>query len=164
MKNSINFQPLFSYLLLFLYFSISLFIVYSFPQRYFRELPDPILTAQRFRQWMIVAGIEDEKDRFESAREVIASLPVANQKVLAKLVVFLNKVAQHSKDNKMVYKYAVFLLSIVSIYLHPLTFLFYSVYDRPPTIWQLSFVVIWSTHEMKHSPSCYSNLRWVTIQ
>lgn len=40
-------------------------------------------------------------ERIEPLRQLLDQLPLANQEILHRLVVFINRVAQHSENNKM---------------------------------------------------------------
>jgi len=70
-------------------------------KRFFREMIDPLLTAEKFPQWMIVSGIDEDEEKIAAIRAILQSLPKSRVDVFRFLLLFLQKVAQLSKFNKM---------------------------------------------------------------
>ena len=58
-------------------------------KKFFRELPDPILTSKLYKLWIDAAGIEDPSERQKLYCLVYALLPLYNRNILEVLLSFL---------------------------------------------------------------------------
>lgn len=67
---------------------------------YLRELPDPLLTAQLYNEWMHSMQRSTEHERLEVVKSLIGLLPQENRENLAFLIQFLAKLSRHP-ENKM---------------------------------------------------------------
>lgn len=70
-------------------------------KQYFRELPDPLLTIERYHGFIEAAKVEDDDIRCRSIHELINSLPDANYATLRYLAFHLDKISQNEANNKM---------------------------------------------------------------
>ncbi|OCK77044.1 RhoGAP-domain-containing protein [Lepidopterella palustris CBS 459.81] len=68
---------------------------------FFRELPDPLLTAEHYEEFLNAARIEDDTTRRDSMHAIINGLPDPNYATLRALILHLHRVVQHSMDNRM---------------------------------------------------------------
>uniref|UniRef100_A0A8C5QNS9 SH3 domain binding protein 1 n=1 Tax=Leptobrachium leishanense TaxID=445787 RepID=A0A8C5QNS9_9ANUR len=68
---------------------------------YLRELPEPLMTSERFDDWMKAASTKDPEKRVESYKEVCKQLPAENYNNLRYLIMFLSKLSEHQEVNKM---------------------------------------------------------------
>ncbi|KAF2072481.1 hypothetical protein CYY_006213 [Polysphondylium violaceum] len=68
---------------------------------YLRELPDPILTFEKYNNFIAAQSVDDFPSRIKLIKHLVKSLPAANYAVLSHLMQFLGKVATHSANNKM---------------------------------------------------------------
>ncbi|EXJ70140.1 uncharacterized protein A1O5_06207 [Cladophialophora psammophila CBS 110553] len=70
-------------------------------KHFLRDLPDPLLTAAQYRDFIQAAKIEDDIVRRDSVHALVNALPDPNYATLRVLAIHLHKVAQHSGQNKM---------------------------------------------------------------
>ncbi|OAL26229.1 hypothetical protein AYO22_04407 [Fonsecaea multimorphosa] len=70
-------------------------------KHFLRDLPDPLLTAAQYRDFIQAAKIEDDIIRRDSVHALVNALPDPNYATLRVLAIHLHKVAQHSARNKM---------------------------------------------------------------
>eukprot|EP01133_Synstelium_polycarpum_P016008 gene16008-19046_t len=68
---------------------------------YLRELPEPLLTYDRYDKFIAAQSMEDQASRIKLIKHLVRSLPQVNQAILSKLMAFLGRVAQHAANNKM---------------------------------------------------------------
>ncbi|GAM21390.1 hypothetical protein SAMD00019534_045650 [Acytostelium subglobosum LB1] len=68
---------------------------------YLRELPEPVLTYDKYEKFIAAQSMDDLASRIKLIKHLVRSLPAANLAVLTKLISFLGRVAQHSANNKM---------------------------------------------------------------
>ncbi|KYQ88670.1 pleckstrin (PH) domain-containing protein [Tieghemostelium lacteum] len=68
---------------------------------FLRDLPDPILTYDKYNAFIQAQLIEEQPNRLKVIKHLIKSLPIVNQLVLSHLLQFLQRVATHSQQNKM---------------------------------------------------------------
>ncbi|KAL9653353.1 hypothetical protein ABK040_001989 [Willaertia magna] len=68
---------------------------------YLRELPDPLLTYEQYGMFIAAETIPDDEQRLVMIKKVIKFLPPTNFEILKKLCLFLNKIAENQKVNKM---------------------------------------------------------------
>lgn len=83
-------------------------------KKFFRELPDPILTSNLYKLWIDTAGIEDPSDRQKFYCLVYSLLPLYNRNVLEVLLSFLYWTSSFSHvENEMGSKMDIHNLSTV---------------------------------------------------
>lgn len=70
-------------------------------KQFFRELPDPLFTRQFYGDFINAARIENDTQRRDSLHAVINGLPDPNYATLRALVLHLNRVQEHSANNRM---------------------------------------------------------------
>lgn len=68
---------------------------------FFRDLPDPLLTAANYQRFIDAARIEDEVVRRDTVHAVINDLPDAHYATLRALVLHLERVRSHDSVNRM---------------------------------------------------------------
>ncbi|EFA74895.1 pleckstrin domain-containing protein [Heterostelium album PN500] len=68
---------------------------------YLRELPEPLLTYERYDKFIAAQSMDDLASRIKLIKHLVRSLPQTNYAILSKLMAFLGRVAQHSANNKM---------------------------------------------------------------
>ncbi|RMZ82206.1 hypothetical protein DV738_g1826, partial [Chaetothyriales sp. CBS 135597] len=70
-------------------------------KHFLRDLPDPLLTASAYGQFIRAAQIDNDDVRRDSLHAIINSLPDPNYATLRVLVIHLHRVAQHAEFNRM---------------------------------------------------------------
>ncbi|MCJ1312385.1 hypothetical protein MMC25_006059 [Agyrium rufum] len=70
-------------------------------KQFLRELPDPLLTAEHYHNFIEAAHIDEDITRRDSLHAIINSLPDPNYATLRALTLHLNRVQEHSSANKM---------------------------------------------------------------
>ncbi|KAJ5116403.1 hypothetical protein N7456_000751 [Penicillium angulare] len=70
-------------------------------KQFFRDLPDPLFTSQYYTQFVEAARIDDDTQRRDSLHALINSLPDAHYATLRAIILHLNKVQEHSSQNRM---------------------------------------------------------------
>ncbi|EXJ64363.1 hypothetical protein A1O7_00699 [Cladophialophora yegresii CBS 114405] len=70
-------------------------------KHFLRDLPDPLLTAAQYRDFIQAAKLEDAVQRRDAIHALVNALPDPNYATLRVLTIHLHKVAQHSSSNKM---------------------------------------------------------------
>ncbi|KAI9829420.1 MAG: hypothetical protein M1819_006357 [Sarea resinae] len=70
-------------------------------KQFFRDLPDPLLTAEHYVEFINAARIDDDIIRRDSLHAIINSLPDPNYATLRALTLHLNRVQEHSQANRM---------------------------------------------------------------
>ncbi|KAF4540024.1 Rho GTPase activator [Lasiodiplodia theobromae] len=70
-------------------------------KQFFRDLPDPLLTAAHYEEFIEAAKIEDDTVRRDSLHAIINALPDPNYATLRALVLHLNRVQDRSASNRM---------------------------------------------------------------
>jgi len=75
----------------------------SLLKRYLRELPNPLLSAERFSAFNSAADVYEHnpEEGLLVIKQLIRDLPVCNAVLLKAMCEFLSKVAAHSDENKM---------------------------------------------------------------
>ncbi|KJE89220.1 hypothetical protein, variant [Capsaspora owczarzaki ATCC 30864] len=68
---------------------------------YFRELPEPLLTFELYRDWINAGSLRDHNDRLNAVRDVVARLPQQNATILFFLMSFLHELAENHDSTKM---------------------------------------------------------------
>ncbi|KAG4443317.1 hypothetical protein IFR05_001186 [Cadophora sp. M221] len=70
-------------------------------KQFFRDLPDPLLTAEHYPGFIEAARNEDDTVRRDSLHAIINSLPDPNYATLRALTLHLNRVQENSPVNRM---------------------------------------------------------------
>ncbi|KAI9641081.1 Rho GTPase-activating protein [Ciborinia camelliae] len=70
-------------------------------KQFFRELPDPLLTAEQYPAFIEAAKHDDEIVRRDSLHAIINGLPDPNYATLRALTLHLNRVQESSASNRM---------------------------------------------------------------
>ncbi|KAH9216172.1 hypothetical protein DL95DRAFT_363611 [Leptodontidium sp. 2 PMI_412] len=70
-------------------------------KQFFRDLPDPLLTAEHYPGFIEAAKNEDDTVRRDSLHAIINSLPDPNYATLRALTLHLNRVQENSPVNRM---------------------------------------------------------------
>jgi len=70
-------------------------------KQFFRDLPDPLFTRERYNEFISAARIDDDIVRRDTLHAVINGLPDANYATMRALVLHLNRVQEHSNTNRM---------------------------------------------------------------
>lgn len=70
-------------------------------KQFFRELPDPLLTAEHYNDFIQAAKNEDDIVRRDSLHAIINALPDPNYATLRALTLHLNRVQENSFANRM---------------------------------------------------------------
>jgi len=70
-------------------------------KQFFRDLPDPLLTAEHYAGFIESAKADDDIVRRDSLHAIINSLPDPNYATLRALTLHLNRVQEHSASNRM---------------------------------------------------------------
>ncbi|PBP28467.1 GTPase activation, GAP [Diplocarpon rosae] len=70
-------------------------------KQFFRELPDPLLTAEHYASFIEAAKSDDDTVRRDSLHAIINSLPDPNYATLRALTLHLNRVQDSSPVNRM---------------------------------------------------------------
>ncbi|KAJ5772163.1 hypothetical protein N7520_002692 [Penicillium odoratum] len=70
-------------------------------KQFFRDLPDPLFTAQYYTQFIEAARVDDDTQRRDQLHALINSLPDAHYATLRAIILHLNKVQEHSSQNRM---------------------------------------------------------------
>ncbi|XP_070552605.1 arf-GAP with Rho-GAP domain, ANK repeat and PH domain-containing protein 1-like isoform X2 [Ptychodera flava] len=71
-------------------------------KRFFRNLPDPLLTKALHAKWIEIAGYDDHNSKLQWYKYCLEQLPQINRETLKKLIGHLLRISEHSKENKMV--------------------------------------------------------------
>jgi len=70
-------------------------------KQFFRELPDPLLTAEHYAGFIEASKHDDDVVRRDSLHAIINSLPDPNYATLRALTLHLNRVQENSSANRM---------------------------------------------------------------
>ncbi|KAK2758064.1 hypothetical protein FQN54_004471 [Arachnomyces sp. PD_36] len=70
-------------------------------KQFFRDLPDPLFTAEHYGEFIDAARIDDDIQRRDCLHAVINSLPDPNYATLRALTLHLNHVQERSSENRM---------------------------------------------------------------
>ena len=68
---------------------------------YFRELPEPLLTFELYKEWIATVDSGDSASHVPAMRALVARLPAPNRATLVYLLAHLRRVADHAEANKM---------------------------------------------------------------
>jgi len=70
-------------------------------KQFLRELPDPLLTRRYYADFINTARNDNDAQRRDALHAIINSLPDPNYATLRALILHLNKVQEHSSQNRM---------------------------------------------------------------
>ncbi|GAM87033.1 hypothetical protein ANO11243_050540 [Dothideomycetidae sp. 11243] len=70
-------------------------------KQFFRDLPDPLLTKDRYSEFISAARIDDDIVRRDTLHAIINGLPDANYATLRAVVLHLNRIQEHQSQNRM---------------------------------------------------------------
>ncbi|XP_071318311.1 rho GTPase-activating protein 23 isoform X3 [Trachinotus anak] len=76
-------------------------VISSLLKSFFRKLPEPLFTDDKYNDFIDANRIEDAKDRLKTMKKLIHDLPDHYYHTLKFLVGHLKRVADHSEKNKM---------------------------------------------------------------
>ncbi|XP_061666234.1 rho GTPase-activating protein 21-like [Syngnathoides biaculeatus] len=76
-------------------------VISSLLKLFFRKLPEPLFTDDKYNHFIHANRIEDTRDRLKTMKKLIHDLPEHYYHTLKFLVCHLKKVADHSEKNKM---------------------------------------------------------------
>ncbi|KAM4524170.1 rho GTPase-activating protein 23-like isoform 5-T6 [Odontesthes bonariensis] len=76
-------------------------VISSLLKSFFRKLPEPLFTDDKYNDFIDANRIEDAEDRLKTMKKLIHDLPDHYYHTLKFLVGHLKRVADHSKKNKM---------------------------------------------------------------
>ncbi|KAJ2669264.1 Rho-type gtpase-activating protein [Coemansia spiralis] len=75
--------------------------VTSVLKQYFRDLPNPLMTAATYSLWVQAANVPAEDERVRVYRTIADSMPTAHSQTLRFLMTHLKRIADHQHANKM---------------------------------------------------------------
>ncbi|KAF2220381.1 rho GTPase activator [Elsinoe ampelina] len=70
-------------------------------KQFFRDLPDPLLTKERYGEFISAARIDDDIVRRDTLHAIINGMPDANYATLRAVVLHLNRIQEHQAQNRM---------------------------------------------------------------
>ncbi|KAF4548483.1 RhoGAP domain-containing protein 2 [Elsinoe fawcettii] len=70
-------------------------------KHFFRDLPDPLLTKERYGEFISAARIDDDVVRRDTLHAIINGMPDANYATLRAIVLHLNRIQEHQAQNRM---------------------------------------------------------------
>ncbi|EEP75619.1 hypothetical protein UREG_00465 [Uncinocarpus reesii 1704] len=70
-------------------------------KQFFRELPDPLFTNERYQDFINAARKDDDTQRRDTLHALINSLPDPNYATLRALILHLNHVQERASENRM---------------------------------------------------------------
>ena len=73
----------------------------SLLKKFFKELPDSLIPAESHDIFIACVREQDEEQRLTHLKDLVAHLPTAHYHTLKYLVAHLNRVAEHSDENKV---------------------------------------------------------------
>nr|XP_008111634.2 PREDICTED: LOW QUALITY PROTEIN: rho GTPase-activating protein 23 [Anolis carolinensis] len=76
-------------------------VISSLLKSFFRKLPEPLFTDDKYNDFIEANRIEDASERMKTLRKLIRDLPVHYYETLKFLVGHLKTIADHSEKNKM---------------------------------------------------------------
>jgi len=68
---------------------------------YFRELPEPLIPVNMYKNFLATQQLSDENERVNTIKDLVSQLPNANKALLIRLIVFLALIASKNDINKM---------------------------------------------------------------
>uniref|UniRef100_A0A672H310 Rho GTPase activating protein 23 n=1 Tax=Salarias fasciatus TaxID=181472 RepID=A0A672H310_SALFA len=76
-------------------------VISSLLKSFFRKLPEPLFTDEKYNDFIAANRMEDAEDRLKTMKKLIQNLPDHYHHTLRFLVEHLKKVADHAEKNKM---------------------------------------------------------------
>lgn len=76
-------------------------VISSLLKSFFRKLPEPLFTDDKYNDFIEANRIEDSRERMKTLRKLIRDLPGHYYETLKFLVGHLKTIADHSEKNKM---------------------------------------------------------------
>ncbi|KAJ5930662.1 hypothetical protein N7466_006155 [Penicillium verhagenii] len=70
-------------------------------KQFFRDLPEPLFTSQYYTQFVEAARVDEDTQRRDQLHALINNLPDAHYATLRAVILHLNKVQEHSSQNRM---------------------------------------------------------------
>lgn len=89
-------------------------VLSSLLKTFFRKLPDSVITADRYQDFIDTNRLTDPRDRLLALKHLIKSLPDYNYETLKHLAIHLRKVAEHGEHNKVCFYHVIDLFSALS--------------------------------------------------
>lgn len=83
------------------YESYNVHVLTNTLKTFLRDLPEPLLTFDRYDDFLRAADLSDESDRVQTLLSLIKKLPPAHHALLERLVFHLARVAQREEYNRM---------------------------------------------------------------
>lgn len=83
------------------YDSYNVHVLTNVLKTFLRDLPEPLLTFDRYDDFLRAADLSDESDRVQTLLSLIKKLPPAHHALLERLVFHLARVAQREEFNRM---------------------------------------------------------------
>lgn len=83
------------------YESYNVHVLTNVLKTFLRDLPEPLLTFDRYDDFLRAADLSDESDRVQTLLSLIKKLPPAHHALLERLVFHLARVAQREEFNRM---------------------------------------------------------------
>jgi len=75
--------------------------VSSLLKMFLRELPEPLLTFERYEKWLEAYDLQDTSEQRKTIKGLINSLPHANRVLLSNIIPLLARISMNSAINKM---------------------------------------------------------------
>ena len=73
----------------------------SLLKKFFKELPDPLVPMAMYYEFVSVGQDGDDESRMSRLKELVLRLPTAHYHTFKYLMTHLNKISQHSGENKV---------------------------------------------------------------
>ena len=83
------------------YESYNVHVLTNVLKTFLRDLPEPLLTFDRYDDFLRAADLSEESDRVQTLMSLIKKLPPAHHALLERLVFHLARVAQREEYNRM---------------------------------------------------------------
>lgn len=83
------------------YESYNVHVLTNVLKTFLRDLPEPLLTFDRYDDFLRAADLSDESDRVQTLLSLIKKLPPAHHALLERIVFHLARVAQREEYNRM---------------------------------------------------------------
>ena len=83
------------------YESYNVHVLTNVLKTFLRDLPEPLLTFERYDDFLRAADLSDESDRVQTLLSLIKKLPPAHHALLERIVFHLARVAQREEYNRM---------------------------------------------------------------
>lgn len=76
-------------------------IIGSLLKKFLKELPDAVIPANMYEDFVACGREEDEQHRLQRLKDLVYALPTAHYHTLKYLMTHLQKITAHSEDNKV---------------------------------------------------------------